>query len=328
MQRINEDIASGQIKKVYLLYGEEDYLKQQFCDRIQTAVARADDTMNVAHYEGKETDPAVLIDLAETMPFMADRRLIVVEDSGFFKNATPLLADYMKELPDTVCFVFVESEVDRRSKLFKAVQAAGRAVEFPRQDEKTLLTWIASRMKQADKKISSATARYLLEKVGDDMENLDQEMEKLIDYTYGAEAVTVADIEAICTTKITDQIFAMVDAVALRDQKQALRYYDDLLALKEAPMRILYLLTRQFRLLLEVKSLLSRGVSQAQIAKTAKVPSFAAGKYIRQCGAFSESELMDILEEAARTEEAVKTGRLNDRMGVELLIIKYSTAAA
>ena len=104
MKTLNEDIKTGNFKPVYLLYGEEAYLKKQYRDRITKAIFPDGDTVNYAYYEGKGINPGELIDLAETMPFFADRRLIVIENSGFFKNASPELADYIKTMPDTACF--------------------------------------------------------------------------------------------------------------------------------------------------------------------------------------------------------------------------------
>ena len=325
MKSLNEDIKTGQFKPAYLLYGEEAYLKKQYNDKLTKAMLPESDTVNYAYYEGKGTNPAELIDLAETMPFFADRRLIVVENSGFFKNATPELADYIKNMPETACFIFVESEVDKRGKMYKAVKDKGRAVEMGRQDEKTLLYWLAGMVKKEGKQIKESTARYLVAKTGTDMENLEKEMEKLFSYTLGQTEITVQDVDEICTTQVTNKIFDMVEAVAAKQQKQALDYYYDLLALKEPPMRILYLLARQFKLLMEVKDLSGRGYDKPQIAKTAGLHPFVAGKYIKQCRSFSKEELRSIMEEAANTEEMVKTGRLNDRMSVELFIVKYSS---
>ena len=325
MKSLNEDIKTGQFKPAYLLYGEEAYLKKQYKDKLTKAMLPESDTVNYAYYEGKGTNPAELIDLAETMPFFADRRLIVVENSGFFKNATPELADYIKNMPETACFIFVESEVDKRGKMYKAVEDKGRAVEMGRQDEKTLLYWLAGMVKKEGKQIKESTARYLVAKTGTDMENLEKEMEKLFSYTLGQTEITVQDVDEICTTQVTNKIFDMVEAVAAKQQKQALDYYYDLLALKEPPMRILYLLARQFKLLMEVKDLSGRGYDKPQIAKTAGLHPFVAGKYIKQCRSFSKEELRSIMEEAANTEEMVKTGRLNDRMSVELFIVKYSS---
>lgn len=326
MKSLNEDIKLGQFKQIYLLYGEEAYLKKQYKDKLTKAILPDGDTVNYAYYEGKGINPAELIDLAETMPFFAERRLIVIENSGFFKSATPELADYMKNMPDTVCFLFVENEVDKRGKMYKAAKDKGRIVEMGRQDEKTLLYWIAGNVKREGRQIKESTARYLVSKTGTDMENLEKEMEKLFSYTLGRNEITVQDIDDICTTQITNKIFEMVEAVAVKQQKKALDYYYDLLALKEPPMRILYLLARQFKLLLEVKDLCGKGYEKSQIAKTVGLHPFVAGKYIQQCRTFSREELRSIMEEAVNTEEMVKTGRLNDVMSVELFIVKYSAA--
>ena len=117
----------------------------------------------------------------------------------------------------------------------------------------------------------------------------------------------------------------MVEAVAAKQQKKALDYYYDLLALKEPPMRILYLLARQFKLLMEVKDLAEKRYDKSQIAKTVGLHPFVAGKYMQQSRTFSKQELRRILEDALDTEELVKSGRLNDVMSVELFIVKYST---
>ena len=97
MKNIQEDIKTGNFKQAYLLYGEEAYLKQQYKHKLVQALNPEDDTMNFNHYEGRNIDVKELIDLCETMPFFADRRVVLLEDTGFFKNKCDELADYMKE---------------------------------------------------------------------------------------------------------------------------------------------------------------------------------------------------------------------------------------
>ena len=121
---------------MYLLYGEEAYLKQQYKQNLVKALNPDGDTMNFNHYEGKGIDVKQLIDLCETMPFFAERRVVLLEDTGFFKNKCEELADYMKELPDYLYLVFAETEVDKRNRMYKAVKACGSIAEFIRQDEK------------------------------------------------------------------------------------------------------------------------------------------------------------------------------------------------
>ena len=153
------------------------------------------------------------------------------------------------------------------------------------------------------------------------MANLEKEMEKLFCYTLEKEEITIQDVDAVCTTQITNHIFDMVEAVAKQQKKKALDYYYDLLALKEPPMRIMYLLTRQFQLLLQVKELVKKGMGRKQVAEKAGLHPFAAGKYMDQCRNFSKADLIAIMEEGAEFETDVKTGRLNDVMSVELFIL-------
>lgn len=324
MKSLNEDLKTGQLNRVYLLYGEEAYLKKQYKDKLRAAMLSPDDTMNYAYYEGKGINVKEVIDLAETLPFFAERRVIVLENTELFKNATPELADYIKEMPDTTSMIFVESEVDKRGKLYKAVQAKGRAVELGRQDETMLIRWIAGSVKKEGKQISEAVIRHFLMKVGTDMENIQKELEKLFCYTLDKDIITVDDVETICTTQITNQIFDMVNAVAAKQQRKALELYYNLLALKEPPMRILFLLTRQFKLLLEVQTLDKQGYARKDIGAKTGLHPFVVEKYQQQARTFSQKELRDIMEESAEIEESVKTGSLTDVLGVELFIVKYS----
>lgn len=324
MKSLNEDLKTGQLKQIYLLYGEEAYLKKQYKDKLHYAIVTPDDTMNYAYYEGKGINAKEVIDLAETLPFFAERRLIILENSGFFKNASPELSDYIKELPETTSMIFVESEIDKRGKLYKAVKDKGRVVELGRQDESTLLRWIAGSVRRENKQVTEQVIRFFLTKVGTDMENIQRELEKLFCYTLDKSEITAQDVEEICTTQITNQIFDMVNAVAEKQQRKALDYYYDLVALKEPPMRILFLLTRQFRLLLEVKDMDKRGYPRKEIASKVGLHPFVVGKYQEQARAFSSKALREIIEDSVDMEEAVKTGRLSDMLGVELFIMKYS----
>lgn len=324
MKSLNEDLKTGQFKQLYLLHGEEAYLKKQYKDRFVKAMLPEGDTMNYAYYEGKSTNPKEVIDLAETMPFFAERRLIVLENTGFFKNAAPEFAEYLREMPNTTNMIFIESEIDKRGKMYKSVKDKGRIVELARQDEKTLVRWIMGMAKKENLMMSEAAVRYFLGKVGNDMENIQKELEKLFCYCMNHTEITVADIEEICTTQITNHIFDMVDAVANKEQKKALDFYYDLLALKEPPMRILYLLTRQFRILLEVKELDGLGFGQKELASRVGIMPFLVGKYRAQAKSFSAKELRRIVEAGVITEENVKTGRMGDVLSVELFLVQYS----
>lgn len=324
VQRLNQDIKTGQLNHIYLLYGEEAYLRKQYRDRLKEAII-GDDTMNYHYYEGKDISVGEVIDQSETMPFFAERRLIVLENSGLFKSGGEQLAEYLQAPAETVYLLFVETEVDKRSKLYKAVQSKGCVVEFAIQDESTLKRWVLGMMKKENKKISEHALNYLLDKTGTDMENIRKEAEKLFCYCMDKEVITEADIEEICTKRITNHIFDMVSAIADKKQKHALELYYELLALKEPPMRILFLIARQFNLLLQVKELRKKGYQNKAIGEKVGLPGFIAGKYVTQASRFHTEDIREALEACVAAEEAIKTGRMNDTMSVELLIIQYSS---
>ena len=137
MKTLANDIKNKSFKNAYLLCGEEEYLKLNYKNRLIKSIA-GDDTMNLGMYEGKNIDINEVIDSAETVPFFAEYRLIVMENTGLFKSGGEQLAEYMKTIPSTTIFLFVESDVDKRSKMYKAVKSAGYICEINRQTEMIL----------------------------------------------------------------------------------------------------------------------------------------------------------------------------------------------
>lgn len=325
MKSLNEDLKSGNFKQVYLLCGEEAYLKNRYKNRLRQAILPDDDTMNFSAYEGKGIDVRQVIDQAETMPFFADRRMILIENSGFFKNASAELADYIPQMPQETVMVFVESEVDKRGKLFKAVKTAGRIVEMKRQDVKTLTTWILGMIKKEGKNITPDALELFLEKAGDDMENIEHELEKLLMFTYEKQGIARLDVEEICTVTTENRVFEMLQAITEKKQKKALDLYYDLLSLKEPAMRILVLISRQFNQMFQIRDLRDRGMDRDTIAGKTGLAPFIVKRLLGQISRFSLQDLRHAVEDCVDAEEAIKTGKLGDRLAVEMLIVKYSS---
>lgn len=321
MRQIAEDIKQNNFKQIYLLYGEERYLRRQYRQKLQAALCSDGDTMNVHFYSGKDVPVGEIIDLAETLPFLAERRVIFISDSGLFKSGGEKLAEYLTSPCESTYFVFTESEVDKRSKLFKTVQSKGYAADFTVQDENTLKRWIAGTLGRDGKKITENTVQLIISKTGTDMDNIQMELEKLICYCMDRDVVMDADVEAVCTTRISNHIFDMINAIADRKQKAALELYYDLLALKEPPMRILFLIARQCNMLLQAKEMKLKGHDNRTIGSRLGVPPFIAQKVLNQASKFKTSTLRRAVQQCVEAETAVKTGRMNDMMSVEILIM-------
>lgn len=322
MKQLAQDIKSGNFKPVYLIYGEEAFLKKSYKNRMKEAMV-GDDTMNFHYFEGKGIDLKEIISLADTMPFFGDRRLILMEDSGLFKGSgAESLVEYLPQMPDTTCILFVESEVDKRNRLYKKVKDIGYVAEMVRQDVKQLSAWAGGILAKEGKKITGRTMELFLSKTGDDMENIRMELEKLISYTMGRDVITDQDVEEICTIRVTNKIFEMVAAIVNRKTRTAMDLYEDLLTLKEPPMRILFLIARQFNQILQVKELMAQGMDRGSIASKLKMQPFVVGKVMPQARTFSREQILSYVSLCVDAEEAVKTGRLNERLAVELLITK------
>ena len=323
MRIINEDIKSGKYKRVYLIYGEEDYLKKQYKDKLKEAITLGD-TMNYGYFEGKGIDVNALIEMSETMPFFADYRLIIVENSGFFKNANDKIIEYVEKIPESTVIVFVESEIDKRGKLYKRVKDKGHDCEMAVQTPAVLEKWILGILTREEKKITREALNYFLSISGSDMTNIYSELEKLICYCMDKEAIEISDINAVTTEQISAKIFDMIDALGYKNQKRTLDIYYDLISTKEPPMRILFMLTRQFNIMLQVKELSEQGMGQKDIASKLSMQPFIVGKAMKQTGNFKGNTLRAAIKEAVDMEKDIKSGNIDEKMGVELLLIKYS----
>ncbi len=323
MKVIKEHIKSGNFKPFYLLYGSEDYLKKLYRDKLKKAILGDGDDMNYSYFEGKSIDLRNVSEITQTLPFFSDKRLLIIENSGLFKSQSEM-SELLKHTPDSSILIFIESEVDKRNKLYKLIKEMGVISEMNGLDDKNLKLFAASLLEQNGRRITENTISYFLDKTGPDMENIRNEVEKLVGYTMGKELVTIEDIDAVVTIQITGKIFQMIDAIAAKQQNKALALYYDLLALREKPMSILFLMVRHLNILLQVKNLLALSRSSASISETVGIPPFAASKYIAQSKNFTTKGLIQALELCIDVEEQVKTGRLVEKIGVEMLIVSFS----
>ena len=325
MKSINADIASGNFSQVYLLYGEENYLMNQFKKKICSALLGDGDQMNFQVYFGGSFSFSEVIGLAETMPFFADRRVILIEEGNIESPDGEAFVEYLKTPSSSTYFVIAQSKVDKRSKLYKTITKVGRAVIFQEQSEQTLVPWISRELGKENQKITGVTASYLIQKTGVNMENLNSELQKLSSYCLGRIEVTKEDVDAICITNPENRIFNMMDAIAEKEQKKAMWYYQQMVELKEPPMRILFMLTRQFHILLQVHELTKKGYSPLLISKKIGIRDFVAKRCTNQVRGFTGEQLKKALEDCVQANEDIKSGNLSDVIAIELIIVRYST---
>ncbi|MCR5665457.1 MAG: DNA polymerase III subunit delta [Eubacterium sp.] len=320
MTEIDRVIKSGEYKNVYLFYGDETYLKRQYKNKMIKALFPEEDDMNFSYYEGKNPPVGEIIDKAETMPFFADKRMIVIEDSGMFKSANDQMADYVSQLPDHLVLLFVEEEIDKRNKLYKRVCEAGDSVIFETPNQDMLIRWIGGRLKKSGKNMENAALQLFLEKNEGNMEKMDTELEKLICYCLNKDAITAKDVEEICSGITTEHVFMMLEAIVVKDKKKAISLYMELLELKESPLGVLARISWQFRVLWQIRQMSREGMNVKAIASKMKYRDFMIQKNLKLANRFTPEQLFDNLSYCAHLEEECKSGRLGEQVIVEMMI--------
>jgi len=319
MNRIRDDIKKREFHNLYLLYGDEEYLKRYYRENLKYCILEDSDDMNFSKFENKGIDLNEVQSIADTLPFFSEHRLIIIQDSGLFKSSNDF-ADYLEHMPDSTIIVFVEKEIDKRNKLYKYINKNGIAAEIKVKDSEEVLNWAAKRLKESGKVFTRKTMEYFLHRVDNNLYNLSNEIEKIAAYTAGREEITIADIDAVCPAYLQNHIFQMVDAVGAGDTDKALKLYNELIELKEAPSYILYMLIRHFNILLQIGSM--GNAPKNQVASKIGISPYFVGNYQRQSSRFSGKQLKQALDNSLETEQKFKTGVLDDQIGVELLLIE------
>lgn len=317
------------IKNLYLCYGEEEYTKNQYVRNIKKEIIDpASELMNFERHEGKGVTADQIIDFAETLPFMSERRLMIVKDGGFFKSGkkdeSAKLALYIDKLPDTVCIVFMESDIDRRLGLYRKVNKNHVTKEFKTPSDRDLVEWTKKEIKPYKVKMSNSVAEYFVQVVPTGMESIKNEIKKLATYK-GSGEITKEEVDRVSTKSIDVRIFELVKVLGNKNTKSALQAYSNLLEMKESPIGILAMIGRQFRIILKVKYMRQLGHQNQSIAKETGLRQFMVRECVAQAPNFTFKQLESALKECLEADENIKTGMMQPELAVELILIKYSS---
>ena len=324
MSTLNDDLKNKKYKKVYLFCGEEDYLKTHYKKVFIDAISEGD-PMNVEEFDGKDVEAVEIMEVASTAPFMAEYRLVIAENTDFFGEKGNRLAKYLEEMPDSTILIFVEESPKASCDLYKAIKKLGSITQFKREGEKNLKSFAKSAFKKSNVKISERDLTYFIDCVGDDMELISREVEKLISYCLDKGEATKDDIDMVCVKQLSVKIFDMMDYMSVKDRQKTLAEFYKLIEDKESPFRILSMISRQFDILLLVKDLVGRGLGKSEIMQQAGLSEFVVRKSIGQCRHFSIKDLLNGFYACVKAEDGFKTGLIaDDVLMIELLIMKVT----
>lgn len=327
MEQLTKQLKSGQLDRLYLLFGEEDYLIHFYANRlVDKSVSEEDRLMNLCILEGAEATADRIRESVETYPFLGEKRVTWVKNSEWFssKKGDPQGADKLlsviKDIPSSSLLLFQEKQVDKRTGLYKAAGRAGSCVELSQPDEEGMIRFVARELAKEDKVLSRETARYFLQTVGGDMMYQQLELAKLAAYKGDEKVVEERDVDAVCTPQPESDVFRMTDALGNRSRKEALKIYERLLDNNEAPQRIFYLLCQQIRRLYRAALCREKKLPREELSRIVGVSPRAVWIYEKQSARFGTEQLERLLEDLTETDEKIKTGQLDAQDGIERLV--------
>ena len=236
------------------------------------------------------------------------------------------LADYLPRLPETTRLVFIEDKpLPARHSILRLAQREERGYvkRFDPPDARALPRWIEKRVRKYGGEIEPQASRQLAAVVGTGLRLLDQEIVKLVTYTQsptGGQAITTADVEAVVPYAQAAVVFDLVDALGRRDGRTAAQTLHRLLDAGEHPLRLLAMIVRQFRLLIQVKELKAGGGTPRDIAQALRLHPFPARKLHTQATHFTAAQLEAVYRHLLDTDVAIKTGKIDPEVALDLLV--------
>lgn len=323
MKSIKAQLAESKLSGAYLLYGEEDYLKDYYCHAIVEKTI--DPAMRDFNYLtcGTKYDLAAIGAFLDAYPMMAEQKTLVVRSSELFQKPGAEEKDFwtatLKNLPDYAVIVFVASTVDKRNALFKAISNHYTAEEFKKQKTTDLLNWAQRILRSYGKRMAKSDLALIIENTDGHMLQIKNELDKLCHYSGNSIDISHDITERITCRNAENRIFQMVDHIAAGHGAQAISELNDLKTLKEQPVSIITLIARQYTILRKIK-LLGTHTAAGTIAKACGIPEFSVKKYLPMANALPHKTLDTAIHLCQQADYAVKSGAREGWLAADLLI--------
>lgn len=327
-----KDIKLGVVRGAYLFSGVEDYVKREALEKLRAALLPVGlEALNETVLEG--VNAARIIEAAETLPMMCDRRLVVVRDwaplmSGQSKdeeNEGQKILDWLKKAGDSRTLVFfMRTECDQRKKLVKALVKEGLLVEFPQLTDVEIRKWVSSRLKPMGKKMSAPAIQQLVFTAGKELTRLDGELSKLAAFSGERSEIDENDIEQIVSPSLEYGAFDMLNHLFDGDSAGAYRTLGMMLERGANRIGILASVTRQLRGMTFLKIAAENNKNLEEAGKALALNPYAAKIMAQKSRRFASAQLEELYNAAIDADYAIKSGRARDSAALDMLFIKIS----
>jgi DNA polymerase-3 subunit delta len=345
--RIRKAPISLKPEMYYILHGEDEFSRTREVNKMRAKMGDpqlAD--LSISFFDGRKITLGELQHACDAIPFLSDKRLVIVEgllarfeprrrkrgdeeagEEGEEESNPDLakeLKEYLERVPETTRLVFVETKaLSKTNPILKLAQSDKKRAyvkEFQPPKESALPRWIQERVSEKGGEIEPDAIRELAAHIGSDLRLMDNEIDKLLAFS-GSAPIGVEDVRTLVASVRESNIFELVDAIGARETSAALRLLHAQLDQNAAPLYLLTMITRQFRLLVQIKDLRTRGLVPAAIAEQLKQSPFVVNKIIAQAPNFTMPQLEAIYGKLLDTDLAMKTSRSDPIVALDLLIV-------
>jgi len=323
-EALKQNIKDKKIEKLYIFLGYEVYLKEYCLNLIKKALNVVDSSdFNYFYTDSKDFEAKDLADVVNTIPFMADRKLVILKDTNIFSKDKDKLSDIFLNLPGYICLIICEREADRRLSAYKAAEKEGYVVEFVTPKESDLYAWASNIITKAKKRISREDLYYFIRNTELDMTSMREELIKLISYCDEKEIITRKDIDDVIIKPLSEQTFVMIEALFEKNTRVIFSCLYEMKELRVPAMKILSTLFTQFSDILKAKILLSEGKSDGEIVEKIKRTSdYAAKKALSYAKKSSGEFLRRAIFLLKKADGDIKAGISGDFLALEMTLFR------
>nr|WP_281350063.1 DNA polymerase III subunit delta [Alkalibaculum sporogenes] len=331
-----KDIKNNSISKVYLFYGEEFLLSQMLLKNLKKSfISPQYEQLNVTSFDGKTVTVDEIINACETLPFIESKRLVVVNNISVLHGTNSIsskdidaLCNYIGNLPPSSCLVFINKDIDKKRKLYKAILKYGEVVEYNKLSKIDLSRWITKRTHLRKKKIENNALNFFIESSDYlnrdskmNLSDIENDIEKILAFSKDKAVIELNDIESSIQENTDTNIFKMLELLGKGSISQSLSLLDILIKNGEPPVKILFMIVRQIRLIYHSKLLMDAGYSTNDISKIMGERPFVVTKALNQVKLFSYEKLNAIYEYAAKIDIKMKSTQLDHKLALEMLLV-------
>jgi len=332
------DINNNKLNTVYLFTGIEKYLIDKTIDMLREKyIDKSFETLNYVVLDGKDIDFDNILDACETLPFMAEKKLVIIKDinevmenkgTDFDKR----LGEYISKLDHYLTLIIIDksNSLNKTSNIYKAVKKLGGVVEFNKLKGRDLNAWVEKKFKEYNKNISYGNISYFIQSSSystynslNTLYDLENEILKIVNYTQEKE-ISKEDIDLVLSRTLDTNIFNLLSYLNRRDSEAALRTFNELYISNEPVQRILAMIIRQIRLMLSYKLYRERGDTEGSIQKKLQIKDYEFKRISKESSSFSKEYLLQALELILRLDIKQKTSSQDEKLALEMLIIQLS----